>query len=65
MDLGSQQVDRRAKRTKIDWLDAAMLLRALIAGRRGDHAACRMFQVSPVEREDARRTHRERQRLIA
>ena len=31
---------------------------------RGDHAACRMVQVPSVEREDARRTHRERQRLI-
>jgi transposase len=65
MDPGSLQVDRRARRAKTDRLDAAMLLRALMAWCRGDHAACRMVQVPSVEREDARRTHRERQRLIA
>ena len=65
MDPGSLQVDRRARRAKTDRLDAAMLLRALMAWWRGDHAACRMVQVPSLEREDARRTHRERQRLIA
>ena len=65
MDPGSLQVDRRARRAKTDRLDAAMLLRALMAWCRGDKAACRMVQVPSVEREDARRTHRERQRLIA
>ncbi len=65
MDPGSLQVDRRARRAKTDRLDAAMLLRALMAWCRGDHAACRMVQGPSVEREDARRTHRERQRLIA
>src|ERR671928_222962 len=64
MDPGSLQVDRRARRAKTDRLDAAMLLRALMAWCRGDRAACRMVQVPSVEREDARRTHRERQRLI-
>jgi transposase len=64
MDPGSLQVDRRARRAKTDRLDAAMLLRALIAWCRGDRAACHMVQVPSVEREDARRTHRERQRLI-
>lgn len=65
MDPGSLQVDRRARRAKTDRLDAAMLLRALMAWCRGDRSACRMVQVPSVEREDARRTHRERQRLIA
>lgn len=64
-DPGSLQVDRRARRAKTDRLDAAMLLRALTAGCRGDRAACRMVQVPSVKREDARRTRRERQRLIA
>jgi transposase len=64
MDPGSLQVDRRARRAKTDRLDAAMLLRALMAWCRGDRAACHMVQVPSVEREDARRTHRERQRLI-
>ncbi len=65
MDPGSLQVDRRARRAKTDRLDAAMLLRALMAWCRGDRAACHMVQVPSVEREDARRTHRERQRLVA
>jgi transposase len=65
MDPGSLQVDRRARRAKTDRLDAAMLLRALMAWCRGDQAACRMVQVPSAEREDARHTHRERQRLIA
>ena len=65
MDPGSLQVDRRARRAKTDRLDAAMLLRALMAWCRGDRAACRMVQVPSTECEDARRTHRERQRLIA
>jgi transposase len=65
MDPGSLQVDRRARRAKTDRLDAAMLLRALVAWCRGDRAACRMVRVPSVEREDARRTHRERQRLVA
>ncbi len=64
MDPGSLQVDRRARRAKTDRLDAVMLLRALMAWCRGDRAACHMVQVPSVEREDARRTHRERQRLI-
>jgi transposase len=65
MDPGSLQVNRRARRAKTDRLDAAMLLRALMAWCRGDGAACRMVQVPSAEREDARRTHRERQRLVA
>ena len=64
MDPGSLQVNRKARRAKTDRLDAAMLLRALMAWWRGDRAACHMVQVPSVEREDARRTHRERQRLI-
>ena len=64
MDPGSLQVDRRARRAKTDRLDAAMLLRALMAWCRGDRAACRMVQVPSVEREDAIRTRREPQRLI-
>jgi transposase len=64
MDPGSLQVNRRARRAKTDRLDAAMLLRALIAWCRGDRAACHMVPVPSVAREDARRTHRERQRLV-
>ena len=42
MDPGSLQVNRRARRAKTDRLDAAMLLRALMAWCRGDRAACHM-----------------------
>jgi transposase len=65
MDPGSLQVNRRARRAKTDRLDAAMLLRALMAWCRGDRAACHMVQVPSVAREDSRRPHRERQRLVA
>ncbi|MGH1587912.1 IS110 family transposase [Methylobacterium phyllosphaerae] len=65
MDPGRLQVDRRAQRAKTDRLNAAMLLRALTAYCRGDHAAYRMVQVPSLECEDARRTHRERQRLFS
>ena len=64
MDPSSLPVNRKARRAKTDRLDATMLLRALIAWWRGDRAACRMVQVPSAEREDAKRTHRERQRLI-
>ena len=65
MDPGSLRVDRKARRAKTDRLDAAMPPRAPMAWWRGDRAACRMVQVPSAGREDARRTHRERQRLIA
>ena len=64
MDAASLQVDRRARRAKTDRLDAGKLLRALMAWWRGDRAACRMVRAPSIEPEDARRPHRERQRLI-
>ena len=64
IDPASLQVNRRARRAKTDRLDAQSLLRALMAYERGDHEACALVRVpSPVE-EDARRPHRERQRLV-
>ena len=41
-----------------------MLVRALIAVDRGDRHVCSIVRVPTVEEEDARRSHRERQRLI-
>src|SRR5512135_3672812 len=64
MDPASLPVNRRARRVKTDVVDVAMLLRALMAWWRGDRAACRMVQVPTLDQEDARRTHRERRRLI-
>lgn len=64
LDPASLQVNRRACRVKTDRIDALMLLRAVIAIDRGDHHVCAVVRVPEVEEEDARRSHRERQRLV-
>jgi transposase len=64
LDPASLQVNRRARRTKTDRIDVLMLLRALIAIDRGDKHVAAIVRVPSVEEEDARRSHRERQRLI-
>jgi transposase len=64
LDPASLQVDRRARRAKTDRLDAAMLLRALMAWSRGDARACRPVRVPTPEQEDLRRLGRERERLL-
>ena len=63
MDPASLKVDRRARRVKTDRIDAESLLRALQAWRRGDRHACRFVRVPDVAEEDARRPHRELDRL--
>ena len=57
-------VNRRARRAKTDRLDAEGMLRALAAYLRGDHQACSMVRVPTPEEEDAKRTHREREKLV-
>lgn len=64
LDPASLQVNRRARRVKTDRIDALMLLRAVIAIDRGDHHVCAVVRVPTIAEEDARRSHRERQRLI-
>jgi transposase len=64
LDPASIQVNRRARRVKTDRIDALALLRALIAVDRGERHVCAVVRVPSVEEEDARRSHRERQRLI-
>ncbi|MGK7296575.1 MAG: IS110 family transposase [Candidatus Wenzhouxiangella sp. M2_3B_020] len=64
LDPASLQVNRRARRVKTDRIDALMLLRASIAIDRGDNHVCAVVRVPGIEEEDARRSHRERQRLI-
>lgn len=64
MDAASLAVSRRARRAKTDRLDAALLLRSLMAWRRGEVGVCAMVRVPTVEQEDAKRTGRERARLI-
>ncbi len=63
LDPASLKVDRRARRVKTDRIDAESLLRALQAWRRGDRHACRFVRVPDVAEEDARRPHRELNRL--
>ena len=57
-------VNRRARRAKTDRLDAEGMLRVLAAYIRGDHQACSMVRVPTPEEEDAKRTHREREKLV-
>lgn len=64
LDPASLQVNRRARRVKTDRIDVLALVRALIAIDRGDRHVCAVVRVPAVEEEDARRSHRERQRLI-
>jgi len=64
IDPASIQVNRRARRAKTDRLDAIGMVRALMAFKRGEEQVFSVVQVPSVEREDARRIHRERERLI-
>src|SRR3954452_4558222 len=64
VDPTSILVNRRARRAKTDRLDAQGLLRVLTAHCRGDHQACSMVRVPTPEEEDAKRTHREREKLV-
>lgn len=64
LDAASVLVDRRARRAKTDRLDAAGLLRTLMAFERGETQVCRVVNVPSPEQEDARRRSRERARLV-
>ena len=64
LDAASILVDRRARRAKTDRLDAAGLLRTLMAVERGESQVCRVVHVPSPEQEDARRRSRERARLV-
>lgn len=65
LNSASILVDRRARRAKTDRLDAAALLRTLMALDRGEAQVCRMVRVPSVEDEDRRRLTRERERLLS
>jgi transposase len=65
IDPASLQVNRRARRAKTDRIDAEQLLRSLMAYLRGEPKVWSVVQAPSVEEEDARRQHRERDRLIA
>ena len=65
IDAASLHVDRRARRTKTDHVDAVQLLRSLMAYLRGEPKVWSVVRVPSVAEEDDRRQHRERHRLIA
>src|ERR1700736_5984656 len=65
IDPASVQVDRRARRAKTDHIDAARLLRSLMAYLRGDPKGWSVLRVPSVAEEDDRRLHRERDRVIS
>src|SRR5215204_7416532 len=57
-------VNRRARRAKTDRLDAEGMLRVLANWLDGDRQVCSMVAVPTPEEEDAKRPHRERERLV-
>ena len=63
-DPASLLVNRRARRRKTDRLDAEALLRALRGHVHGEPKVVSVVQVPSSEHENARRLHRERDRLI-
>ncbi|KYK44254.1 hypothetical protein A1D31_37150 [Bradyrhizobium liaoningense] len=63
-DAASIAVVQRARRAKTDRIDGELLLRTLMAYLRGEPRVVRIVGVPSVEAEDARRTSRERDRLI-
>src|ERR1700681_3663371 len=65
IDPASLQVDRRARRAKTDRIDAERLLRSLMAYLRGEPKVWSVVRVPSVAEEDARRLHRERDRLVS
>src|ERR1700751_1037786 len=65
IDPASLQVDRRGGRPKTDRIDTERLLRSLMAYLRGEPKVWSVVRVPSVAEEDARRLHRERDRLIS
>ena len=64
IDPASIHVDRRARRAKTDRLDAETMVRVLMAFCRGERKVFSLVRVPDLEDEDARRSHRERERLV-
>ena len=63
VDAGSIEVDRRMRRAKTDRIDGKALLRKLISYLGGDHQVWSVVRIPSREEEDARRVHRELERL--
>jgi len=65
VDAASVATSRRRRRAKTDRLDGEMLLRALLAYKRGEPRVCAMVRPPSLQEEDRRRNSRERKTLIA
>lgn len=63
-DPASIAVEQRGRRAKTDRIDGEVMLRTLMAYRRGEPRVVRVVQVPSAEQEDVRRGSRERQRLV-
>jgi transposase len=63
VDASSIEVNRRARRAKTDRVDVEQLLRLLIRYHHGEKRVWSVVRVPSVEEEDARRLHRELERL--
>jgi transposase len=64
IDPASVAVDRRARRAKSDGVDVDKLVRTLSRWVRGEFDACKVVAVPTAEEEDAKRLHREYERLV-
>lgn len=64
LDPASIEVNRRKRRVKTDRIDVEKLMRVLLAHCRGEPRVCSLARPPSVAAEDAKRRHRERQRLI-
>jgi transposase len=64
IDPASVAVDRRARRAKSDGVDVDKLARTLARLVRGEFDACRVVAVPSEAEEDAKRPHREYERLV-
>jgi transposase len=63
VDASSIEVNRRARRAKTDRVDVEQLLRLLMRYHHGEQRVWSVVRVPSVEEEDARRLHRELERL--
>lgn len=64
LDPASIEVERRKRRVKTDRIDLEKLMRVLLALCRGEPRVCSLARPPSVAEEDAKRRHRERERLI-
>jgi transposase len=64
VESASIAVPRRHRRTKTDAIDGELLLRTLMAFKRGEPRICAMVVVPSPEEEDRRRLSRERKTMV-